>query len=249
MTKKDLTLEQQIQEDEYSYPYHWCKKSSTSSGRLYFGYLDLAIRQSSLMKESRTLKILDLGCGDARFLKELEDRYQHSLYGIDYSERAISFAKLLLPNVTFSSKNIANEVTCESNYFDVIFMIETLEHIIPDEIPSLLKEVSRMLKPGGEFIVTVPSDALPPGPKHYQHFSAQKLTDTLSPFFDVKEVVGQDKMGFHPLKIYDKLIDNKIWTLKKLSSHYNLSIWPKYFNKCENNKGRRVISVATKPMQ
>lgn len=249
MSKNDLSTEQQLQEDEYEYPYHWAIEKSTQTGRLYFGYLDLAIKISAQLSNSKSAKILDLGCGDARFLKELEDRYQHSLYGIDYSERAISFAKLLLPNVTFSSKNIANEAACESNYFDVIFMIETLEHIIPDEIPSLLKEVNRMLKAGGEFIVTVPSDALPPGPKHYQHFSAQKLTDTLSPFFDVKEVVGQDKMGFHPLKIYDKLIDNKIWTLKKLSSHYNLNIWPKYFNKCENNKGRRVISVATKPMQ
>jgi ubiquinone/menaquinone biosynthesis C-methylase UbiE len=241
-----FTSPQQAQEDEYSHPYHWCINKKTQSGRLYFGYLDLAISMSQLMKENKSVRILDVGCGDARFLKELKDRDFSNIHGVDYSERAIGFAKQLLPDVTFSSADLMKGTNYENDYFDVIFMIETLEHIIPEEIPQILKEIQRMLKPGGEFIVTVPSDALPPGPKHYQHFSADKLSDTLSPLFKVITVTGQDKMGFHPLKIYDKLIDNKFWTIKNLSEDYNVNIWHKQFNECENDEGRRVISYATK---
>lgn len=246
MSKNELTDEQQIQEDEYEYPYHWCLRRETQSGRLYFGYFDLAIEMSAQMKETKSLRILDIGCGDARFLKELQDLGYYNLSGIDYSEKAISFSRLLLPKVTFSSADLTKGAPYEENSFDVIFMIETLEHIIPEQIPPILKEISRMLKPGGEFIVTVPSDALPPGPKHYQHFSAQKLTDTINPYFKVKEVVGQDKMSFHPIKLYDKLIDNKMWSIKQLTKSYNLNIWAKYFNRCKNDEGRRVISLAVK---
>ncbi|MBP6881379.1 MAG: class I SAM-dependent methyltransferase [Candidatus Pacebacteria bacterium] len=245
MSNANLTTKQQIQEDEYTHPYHWCKTRITKSGRAYFGYLDLATEVSNAMK-NESIRILDVGCGDARFLKELKDKNYHDLHGIDYSEKAISFARLLLPEVIFSSADLTKGTSYSNNHFDVVFMIETLEHIIPDEIPSILKEIQRMLKPGGEFIVTVPSDAFPPGPKHYQHFSAQKLTDILNPFFDVIEVVGQDKMGFHPLKIYDRFIDNNIWSIKKLSKDYNLKTWAKHFNKCKNNEGRRVISLAVK---
>jgi ubiquinone/menaquinone biosynthesis C-methylase UbiE len=249
MSNNELTAAQQIQEDEYEYPYHWGIPKTTQSGRLYYGYMDVARGMSEAMKKSSSVHILDVGCGDARFLKELQDKNYSNLHGIDYSERAIAFAKLLLPKVTFSAADLTKGTTYQDNSFDVIFMIETLEHIIPEQIPPILKEIRRMLKPGGEFIVTVPSDAFPPGPKHYQHFSAQSLTDTLSPFFDVVEIVGQDKMGFHPLKLYDKLIDNKMWTIKNLSRKYNLTTWPQHFNQCKNNKGRRVVSRAVKSLQ
>lgn len=246
MSNIELTEEQKLQEEEYEYPYHWGIPKTTQSGRLYFGYMNVAIAVSEILKSDHSLRILDVGCGDARFLKELQDRSKHDLHGVDYSERAIAFAKLLLPKITFSAADITKNAIYEDNSFDVVFMIETLEHIIPHEISAILQEIKRILKPGGKFIVTVPSDAFPPGPKHYQHFSAQKLTDTLSPFFEVKKIVGQDKIGFHPLKIYDKLIDNKIWTIKKLSKDYNLHTWPAHFNQCENNEGRRVISLAVK---
>jgi hypothetical protein len=92
----------------------------------------------------------------------------------------------------------------------------------------------------------VPSDALPPGPKHYQHFSAQKLGDTLKNNFEVVEIVGQDKMGFHLLKVLYYLLDNKFWTINILAKKYNIEVWHKFFNKCANDKGRRVISLAVK---
>ncbi|MCK9282343.1 MAG: class I SAM-dependent methyltransferase [Melioribacteraceae bacterium] len=246
----ELTKEQQIQEDEYEYPYHWCKKPGNSSSRLYFGYLSLAAAMSrkisSLKDSDRKLKIIDVGCGDARFLKELQNTEKFDLHGVDYSEKAISFAKLLLPDVTFFVADLGSESDFPNDTYDIVFMIETLEHIVPDNIPAMLTEIKRILKPGGEFIVTVPSDALPPGPKHYQHFSAKKLEDTLKDHFEVIEIVGQDKMGFHPLKLVYFFLDNKYWTIKPLAQKYNLNVWHKFFNKCANNEGRRVISLAIK---
>lgn len=43
------------------------------------------------------------------------------------------------------------------NSFDYIIFSETLEHIPPTKVPFILKEISRILKPGGSLICTSPN--------------------------------------------------------------------------------------------
>jgi SAM-dependent methyltransferase len=43
----------------------------------------------------------------------------------------------------------------ESNYYDRAFSISAIEHIPPEEIAPLLKEIERILKPGGLFVATI----------------------------------------------------------------------------------------------
>jgi len=239
---------QQLQEDSYEFPYHWAIDKDTTKGRLYFGYLHLAISLSEQLKRegSATLRILDAGCGDARFLKELQECGNYELHGSDYSEQAVAFARLLINGVRFSTNDLTKRTEYPDNHFDVIFLIETLEHIIPEEIPNLMRELRRILKPGGELIITVPSINRPLAKKHYQHFSEESLTQAQEEFFADVIVVGQDRIGFHPLKVLYALFDNKLWLIRPLARWYNRSVWPKYFNRCASDEGRRVISRAVK---
>lgn len=248
MTKQSLNEVQQLQEDSYAFPYHWAIEPDTTKGRLYFGYLHLAISLSEHLKkkESQLLRVLDAGCGDARFLKELQDMGSYQLYGSDYSEQAVAFGRLLIKGVEFSTNDLTKKTEYPESHFDVIFLIETLEHIIPDEIPNLMRELHRILKPGGELIITVPSINRPLAKKHFQHFSAKSLTEVQSDYFKNVTVVGQDKLGFHPLKVFYLLLDNTFWLIKPLARWYNRNVWQKYFNRCESGAGRRVISRAVK---
>jgi ubiquinone/menaquinone biosynthesis C-methylase UbiE len=44
--------------------------------------------------------LLDVGCGDGRFLRETDQRYGNKkILGIDYSETAISLAKRMNPHL------------------------------------------------------------------------------------------------------------------------------------------------------
>lgn len=245
-TQQQLNEVQQLQEDSYSFPYHWAIDPDTTKGRLYFGYLNLAISLSEHMKTSdpASLRILDAGCGDARFLKVLQDKGKYQLFGSDYSKRAVAFGELLIGGVQFSSNDLTKETEYPENYFDVIFLIETLEHIIPDEIPNLMRELKRILKPGGELIITVPSVNRPLAKKHFQHFSEESLKATQAGYFNDITVIGQDKLGFHPLKVLYALFDNKYWVIKPLAKTYNHKVWPRFFNRCKPAEGRRVISRA-----
>jgi SAM-dependent methyltransferase len=195
------------------------------------------------------LKILDAGCGDGRFLKELQKIGIKHLYGVDYSERALSFGRLLIPEANFFKADLTTKIPFEDEFFDAIFMIETLEHIIPEKINNLLINLRRVLKKDGIIVITVPSinAPLPPNSKHYQHFSIDLLRHYLEPHFKIDLFVGQDKIGFHIFKLFYRLLDNRYWEIKSLTRYYNLYIWPRFFNKCSlSYGGRRLIVRAVK---
>ena len=220
---------QKLQEVSYKTPYHWFSDDALSQiGRLYFGYLNFCV---SIAKKLGTISILDAGCGDGRFLGQMTGLGNgYFLFGADYSQRAIGFARLLVPQAQFSVSNLS-KLQYEPSSFDAVFLIETLEHIEPSNISVILKEVSRVLKKDGALIITVPSflQGIPlPGSKHYQHFTAKSLTETVSDYFCADGIFGQDRAGFHILKFYNK------------------HIWTRYFNICDKEKGRRLIAIFKK---
>ena len=240
---------QKSQEISYATPYHWFSEDSFSqNGRLYFGYLNFCV---DAVKKIGTGSILDAGCGDGRFLgliAELAGNY--SLFGADYSQRAIDFARLLVPKAQFSVSDLS-KLQYEPNSFDAIFLIETLEHIEPSNIPQILKELRRVLKNEGVLIVTVPSSlqGIPVyGSKHYQHFTTKYLTEIVSRYFRAYAIFGQDRAGFHILKLLYRFIDNKFIDIKPLRKFYNKHVWTKYFNICDKEKGRRLIAVLKKKL-
>ncbi len=238
---RTLSEKQQVQEDAYSLPAHWMILDRLDQkGRLYFGYLRRCI--SFLKGVPTTARILDAGCGDGRFLKELLSAGYANLYGTDYSARALTFAKLFVPEATFAEATL-QKLPYEDGFFDKVFLIETLEHIPPTEIPDVLRELTRILAPRGELIITVPSLKLgPPTLKHYQHFTPESLTQTLTPVFSVTSMTGQDRAGVHPLKILYRLIDNKLWDITIVRKWYNKHVWPHLFNTCSAEQGRRLIA-------
>lgn len=241
-----LSDQQKIQENEYALPYHWFKDRGTFGGRVYFGYQDICL--DFIKENSPDIHILDAGCGDGRLLGELKKRGFSNLCGIDYSERAVSFARILLPSADIKVGDLA-DLPYQDNYFDVVYIIETLEHIIPENIPIIIKNFNRVLKPGGKLIITVPSKNMPllSKSKHYQHFTIDSLSAYLKQEFDIKEIVGQNKaQGSLLFNLIYSLLDNRFWDIKMLRIKYNLTLWPKLFNKCETAEAGRLIAFCQK---
>jgi len=232
-----LPKSQQIQEEEYFLPYHWSFDRATYGGRIYFGYLDICL---SFLDKSKVIKVLDAGCGDGRFLSLLKDRGIQEVYGVDYSERAVSFAQILVPTAKVSVENLMN--LPYENFFDVIFLIEVLEHIDPKDTGKLLNSLKKSLKSSGELIISTPSVNIIPPEKHFQHFSEKSIRDIIEPYFEVIEIKGQGRLGPSFLGFLYKFLDNRYWLLRKIAKYYNLYIWPKYFNVCDVTKGQRIIA-------
>ncbi len=189
MIESMLYVEQLIQEDCYEFPYHYipaCGEGGFSQTRYWnwgFRYLaGIRVVQEQLEKISYT-SLLDLGCGDGRFLREMANlKPGVRLAGIDYSERAIALAQALNPTIEFRAKNILYASLGER--FDVITLMEVLEQIPPGDVKTCLGTVAGHLARYGTFIMTVPHINVPVQDKHFQHFSSESLHDLLAPFFD-----------------------------------------------------------------
>lgn len=127
--------------------------------------------------------ILDLGCGKG-FHTQLLARQSDAAIGVDINERPIKEADRFLSNscVQHKTKFLCariEEANLPPSSFDRVFSFCVLEHI-PD-LQSVLAEIVRLLKPGGELHVSVDSlatvkDAELLGRHKQEHFVVQYFT-------------------------------------------------------------------------
>jgi len=94
--------------------------------------------------------LLDIGCGKMPYKNYiLENSNVKKYIGLDI-ENALEYDVAVKPDFTWNGKIMP----FENNHFDCAFGTEVLEHCPEPEI--VLKEVFRVLKPGGVFFFTVP---------------------------------------------------------------------------------------------
>lgn len=104
---------------------------------------------------SRTLpqnaRILDVGCGRGVLLSSLAD-YGHEMHGMDVSETAVQGAD---SRAQIKVADCLVQCDYPRDHFDQVILWHVLEHLTnPREI---LREINRILKPGGQVIVAVPN--------------------------------------------------------------------------------------------
>jgi len=105
-------------------------------------------------------RLLDIGCGDGVFTKELGKGFRE-VYGIDVQEQYLDrFRGSVKTDKRFHILNVSAAAMDFSNaFFDTIVTIETLEHVA--DLQKTAAEISRVLRPGGELLLTVPNRWFP----------------------------------------------------------------------------------------
>lgn len=181
-----------IQETEYQFPYHYIPTLENGNfsqvRKLRWGYEYLSYLRFILSRLDKIefASLLDVGCGEGRFLCEVQKRFPGKrLAGVDPSARAVEYAALLNPTVKFLKRDIRTGPITER--FDVITLIETLEHVPLEQVADFVRALRRTLSDDGTLIVSVPSRNLDLNRKHHQHFTLASLTASLRPYFEISE--------------------------------------------------------------
>lgn len=128
--------------------------------------------------------VLDLGCGNGHFLRELIRRgHQAPLLGVDFSLPLLRDAESALGvefrevditrlPVVSNQLSVVSDQSLVTGHWSLITMFAALHHIPSHEIRlDILKTVKKLLKPGGRFILS-----------NWQFLNSEKLKARIQPW-------------------------------------------------------------------
>lgn len=98
--------------------------------------------------------LLDIGFMWGSVEKKIEKYPNLKISGIDISDEAVKFARSHLKGV-YKVANIF-DIPFKSNHFDFVLALDVLEHIRPSKVLNAYKEIKRVLKKKGTFIISIP---------------------------------------------------------------------------------------------
>jgi 2-polyprenyl-3-methyl-5-hydroxy-6-metoxy-1,4-benzoquinol methylase len=144
-------------------------------------------RATQIEQHQQPGKVLDIGCGRGLLLHKLRQRGWTPM-GTELSEEAASYARdrLGLPVTT----QMVEDVNFPDDEFDLVILWHVLEHVHSPR--AMLKEVARILKPGGTLLVAVPNFGSLESrwsktgwfhldvPRHLTHFTRSTLAQALN---------------------------------------------------------------------
>lgn len=208
-------------------------------GITFEGRAKLLYQKASKHVENKD--ILDIGCGIGAGTHYLAKQGAKSVLGIDYSQKAINYAKKHFThrNLTFKKMN-ALDMKLALNSFNVIISFEVIEHLVPKKHLEFIKKISKLLTIDGLCMVSTPNNLItspnrkrPYTPYHLKEYRPDELFKLLKKVFpkvEIEGLINPDKEHAKQLKEVKKKINFRI--IKYLSQfkfyHFLVPLVPTY---------------------
>jgi SAM-dependent methyltransferase len=98
-----------------------------------------------------SLRVLDIGCGVGAFHRHLQSTFRE-LHGLDVSASSIEVARKANPGCHYQVYD-GQAAPYEAGAFDLVFAACVIHHVPPENWPSFVAEIKRLLRPGGMIVV------------------------------------------------------------------------------------------------
>jgi len=145
-----MPVSQLISNEHCGYEYH---NSEASCAHEYL--LPTVFREISVLGRGKSLKILDLGCGNGYVAAQAAAR-GHTVSAVDVSSDGIAIARASFPDVSYCVASIYDDDLLKKigGPVDCVISLEVIEHLF---FPGKLFEQShRLLTNEGSLIVSTP---------------------------------------------------------------------------------------------
>ncbi|MHC1708680.1 MAG: class I SAM-dependent methyltransferase [Bacteroidales bacterium] len=154
--------------------------------------------------------VLDIASGEG-YGSFLLSKQANTVVGIDISEEAVLHARQTYTsaNLEFLTGSASMIPINGSGIFDVVVSFETIEHISEEDQINFLREVKRVLKPGGLFIVSTPDKLLYSDQRNYvneyhvKEFYREEFIQFLKNYFTQVKLCGQYNIAGSMIDCFD----------------------------------------------
>jgi len=183
-----------------------------------------------LFREKGVQRVLDLGCGSGRHAVHFA-KYGFEVYGIDIAPIGIKMAKDWLKKDGLKANlkigSVYKRLPYKDNFFDAVVSIQVIHHAEIKTIRKAIKEIERVLRPGGLIFITVRKRKLPQLRsinKIFKGLSSENIRDKIIGIRTSIPIEGEEKGLIHYLF-------NKDLLKKEFKDFKNLKIWPASYKK------------------
>ncbi|MCW6160086.1 MAG: class I SAM-dependent methyltransferase [Candidatus Micrarchaeales archaeon] len=175
-----------------------------ANGRYYSDfYAEVLLPFERLLKRHfKDPEVLDIGCGPAMELSIMEKHGFHSLNGMDISPEMLKMAKGNVPDGSFYERDILAGGL--KKRFDAVFMLSFIHLFKREDVEVVLRNVKKMLKPGGYFMLTAFNRKRPRGSRFLKKtgYGIKNLKRYVSGRTSEELRVALGDSGFRPVKRY-----------------------------------------------
>jgi 2-polyprenyl-3-methyl-5-hydroxy-6-metoxy-1,4-benzoquinol methylase len=115
------------------------------------------VAKREIYSAKKSGRILDIGCGShPLFLTSVNFTEK---YGLDKNIEACVADEMKKQGIVLINHYIEKEekLPFKENFFDVVSMLAVFEHIEPEQLVRIHREINRILKPGGIYVMTTPA--------------------------------------------------------------------------------------------
>lgn len=168
--------------------------------------------------------ILEVGCGNGALMEYLIERKFINICGIDINENLVSICQNKKMDVKFGN---VLKLDYKDELFSTVICHQVFEHLSIEDQILAIKEINRVLKDDGIFVISVPAWNSSVAWDDYSHvhpYTSKSIRNLLEDFeFELKEMAFLPKglPLFGILKMNNFKFVNKIpWILAQLKIRY-----------------------------
>lgn len=102
-------------------------------------------------------RVLDIGCGSGVFSNEMREAGAR-VVAVDANPAAAAYAQKTFANSKLTIiRALMDELPFAPASFDRAVCLEVIEHVYPDQVRALLRDLYQVLKPDGRLLLTTPN--------------------------------------------------------------------------------------------
>ena len=203
-----------------------------------FKFKQFEINYKEYFPVNQDARVLDIGIGRGEMLSCYEKWGYKNYLGIDISPSTVKFCKSIGLNCDLVEDS-GRYLKDNQNTFELITLIDVLEHIPREYVVSFLKDVKNALKDDGIFIIQVPNLQAPDGQLHMYNDVTHMMGYIEHSLQQVLITAGFTKFHFQGFEeiinisgkaSVQKLLRSIYWKIVRFNRKINGNINPKILN-------------------